>query len=141
MLSTSRFVAIKILTAYATQLQGEIYQELKVLQDIRSKSAHPGSSHLPILFDSFRLVSHHGEHVCFVTDVLGNTLLSVRDILRPFRAGGGFPMHLVKKITSQCLTALEFLHDQCGIIHSGKCSHLAFFYTDAKTISFRYQTR
>ncbi|KAM6504154.1 Protein kinase-like domain containing protein [Amanita muscaria] len=124
---TDEYVAVKILSAHATEVQGKVACEGEILEKIQhqgSSSNHLGSSHVLGLRDHFNLTSNHGNHLCLVTDVLGSTLLSLRDQL----GGGGFPTRLVKKIASQCLLALDFLHSECEVIHtacdiSSYCNH------------------
>ena len=116
---TDESEAVKILSAHATEMQGKVACEKEILEKIQrqgSSSNHPGSSHVLSLRDHFNLTSNHGNHLCLVTDVLGNTLLSLRDQL----GGGGFPTRHVKKIASQCLLALDFLHSECEVIHTGE---------------------
>ena len=118
-LRTDEYVAVKILSAHTTELQGKVACEREILEKIQqqgSSSNHPGSSHVLGLRDHFNLTSNHGNHLGLVTDVLGSTLLSLRDQL----GGGGFPTRLVKKIASQCLLALDFLHSECEVIHTGE---------------------
>jgi serine/threonine-protein kinase SRPK3 len=118
-LRTDEYVAVKILSAHATEVQGKVAFEGEILEKIQqqgSSSSHPGSSHVLGLRDYFNLTSNHGHHLCLVTDVLGSTLLSLRDQL----GGDGFPTRLVKKIASQCLLALDFLHGECEVIHTGE---------------------
>lgn len=49
-----------------------------------------------------------------VFEVLGESLLSVMKSFN-FR---GLPIPLVKRITQQILKGLEFLHNDCGIVHT-----------------------
>lgn len=115
-------MAIKILSAYATSLQGRVFHELECLQRIADNGArttqHRGLAHLPTLIDHFHLASQHGKHLCIVTPALGSTLGS----LKAARGSGAFPIPLVKKVASQCLQALDFLHNECGIVHTGTFS-------------------
>ncbi|KAG6855366.1 hypothetical protein H0H87_004302 [Tephrocybe sp. NHM501043] len=114
---TDECVAVKILSAHATKVQGKVAYEGEILEKIQqqaSSSNHPGFSHVLGLRDHFNLTSNHGNHLCLVTDVLGSTLLSLRDEL----GRDGLPTHLVKKIASQCLLALDFLHNECEVIHT-----------------------
>lgn len=37
------------------------------------------------------------------------------------RGSGGVPLPVVRHITQQLLTALDFLHRECGIVHTGAC--------------------
>lgn len=66
------------------------------------------------LLDSFNHKGPHGMHVCMVFEVLGENLLGL--IKRWHHRG--IPMPLVKQITKQVLLGLDYLHRECGIIHT-----------------------
>jgi serine/threonine-protein kinase SRPK3 len=56
----------------------------------------------------------HGMHVCMVFEVLGENLLG---LIKRWNHRG-IPMPLVKQITKQVLLGLDYLHRECGIIHT-----------------------
>ncbi|KAJ3347400.1 serine/threonine protein kinase, CMGC group, partial [Kappamyces sp. JEL0680] len=66
------------------------------------------------LYDSFRISGPHGTHVAMSFEVLGPNLLSM--IKRYDHRG--IPMAVVKRIAKQVLMGLEYLHVDCGIIHT-----------------------
>lgn len=41
------------------------------------------------------------------------------------RSTGGVPLPVVRHIAQQLLTALDFLHRECGIVHTGRCAGAA----------------
>lgn len=86
----------------------------KILE-VPRKSAHEGRNYVSSLLGHFQLTGPNGDHVCFVFDVLGHHL--------NFQAikyeGGRLPVKAVKTITRQLLLGLDFLHRECGIIHTG----------------------
>ena len=53
-------------------------------------------------------------HVCMVFEVLGENLLG---LIKRWNHRG-IPMPLVKQITKQVLLGLDYLHRECGIIHT-----------------------
>ena len=55
-----------------------------------------------------------GVHVCMVFEVLGENLLG---LIKRWNHRG-IPMPLVKQITKQVLLGLDYLHRECGIIHT-----------------------
>jgi serine/threonine-protein kinase SRPK3 len=75
------------------------------------------------LLDSFRHQGPNGIHVCMVFEVLGENLLG---LIRSYR-DRTIPVRLVKQITAQILVGLEYMHDKCGIIHTGeiRVAHLS----------------
>lgn len=113
----SNYAAVKILTAHATSVQGRLSFELDILKRVRSagsSSRHQGYSHVVELKDDFCLSSPHGDHLCLVTEVLGESLDSSKRTFEQHR----FPVGVVKKITKQLLLALDFLHNDCQVIHT-----------------------
>ena len=67
------------------------------------------------LRSQFKHEGPNGEHVCFVFDVLGYHL----DHQTAWFKHGRLPVRAVKTITRQLLLGLDFLHRECGIIHTG----------------------
>ena len=109
----SGFFAIKILTAYATS---HVLDELSVLQRIAEQARmtnHPGRRHVLTMQESFQLDSAHGRHLCFVHQALG-----IFPAL--FDHDKKLPVPIAKHVSRQLLEALDFLHSQCRIIHTGE---------------------
>jgi serine/threonine-protein kinase SRPK3 len=110
-----QYLAVKILTAHATQVQNRVADEIGILQLISERAQttiHPGRNHVVTLLDSFELVSAHGRHLCLVHEAMG----SFTDLFQP---GRKLPVPVVKDVTKQLLQALDFLHGQCRVIHTG----------------------
>ncbi|KIJ53603.1 hypothetical protein M422DRAFT_73895 [Sphaerobolus stellatus SS14] len=110
-----RFVALKILTCEATKAKADnLSDELGLLQTIStSKPAHRGYRHTLLYYDTFIFKGPHGEHQCIVTEVLGFSLNYVRNM----REDRSVLPSTVKHIVKQILMGLEYLHDECKIIH------------------------
>ena len=89
--------------------------EIKLLTHVSSFSpSHPGRQHVVSFFDSF---SHHGpesSHVCIVFEPLGENLLALIERHKK----KGVPKALVKVITKQVLLGLQYLHDECDLVHT-----------------------
>jgi len=97
-------------------MQLRVYEELEVLQRITEQAmitSHPGRHHVMTLQGSFELDSPHGRHLCLIHRALGifPALLERHKKL---------PVPIVKHVARQLLKALDFLHSQCRIIHTGK---------------------
>jgi serine/threonine-protein kinase SRPK3 len=89
--------------------------EIKLLKKIvDANPAHPGRKHVVSLLDSFEHRGPNGMHVCMVFEVLGENLLG---LIKRWNHRG-IPMPLVKQITKQVLLGLDYLHRECGIIHT-----------------------
>lgn len=118
-----QFVSLKILTCESTKgLQAsdanKRSDELSMLQKIATaKPTHRGFEHNLTLHDSFEFQGPNGQHLCLVTDVLGHSV----DYIRQLNDDGDrrLSMALTKRVTKHVLCALEYLHDVCGIVHTG----------------------
>ncbi|KAJ7042641.1 CMGC/SRPK protein kinase [Mycena alexandri] len=89
--------------------------EIKLLSRVASVSPlHPGRQHLVSFFDSFTHQGPEASHICIVFEPLGEHLLAL--IERNKRKG--VPRALVKVIAKQVLLGLEYLHDECDLVHT-----------------------
>ncbi|KAI8984538.1 kinase-like domain-containing protein [Mycotypha africana] len=89
--------------------------EIKLLE--RVTEADPtaiGAQYVTAVVDHFTVKGPNGSHVCMTFEVLGENLLS---LIKRYKSRG-IPMHLVKQIAKQMLLGLDYLHRQCGIIHT-----------------------
>ncbi|KAF3760123.1 hypothetical protein M406DRAFT_100132 [Cryphonectria parasitica EP155] len=112
--TTSKHVALKVVRSAAHYTETAI-DEIKLLQRIvNAKPEHPGRRHVVSLLDSFEHKGPNGTHVCMVFEVLGENLLG---LIKKWNHRG-IPMPLVKQITKQVLLGLDYLHRECGIIHT-----------------------
>ncbi|KAJ8103810.1 kinase-like domain-containing protein [Lipomyces tetrasporus] len=111
---TMRHVALKVVRS-ASHYTETALDEIKLLEKIVSANPnHPGRAHVVSLLDSFEHVGPNGTHVCMVFEVLGENLLG---LIRRFHHRG-VPIGLVKQITKQVLLGLDYMHRECGIIHT-----------------------
>jgi serine/threonine-protein kinase SRPK3 len=97
-----------------------------ILQHIsksRNQVYHPGAAHVLSLFDTFRFMGPLGEHLCLVTEVLGFDL----NFFRKAQPDSQVSIPIVKHIVRQILLGLDFLHVQCGIVHTGAIMAQHFF--------------
>jgi serine/threonine-protein kinase SRPK3 len=111
------YVAVKILTAHATAcIVGGLSHEYDVFRRIESANrSHPGFPHCLALRHCFTAYSSVGGHICFVTDVLGSNLQSLR-VAQPNQT---FSLNVAKRIVKQILLGLDYLHRECGYVHTG----------------------
>ncbi|MCJ1308801.1 serine/threonine protein kinase, CMGC group [Agyrium rufum] len=109
-----RHVALKVVRSAAHYTETAI-DEIKLLNKIvQANPNHPGRKHVVSLLDSFEHRGPNGMHVCMVFEVLGENLLG---LIKKWNHRG-IPMALVKQITKQVLLGLDYLHRECGIIHT-----------------------
>ncbi|MCJ1481302.1 serine/threonine protein kinase, CMGC group [Schaereria dolodes] len=111
---SGRHVALKVVRSAAHYTETAI-DEIKLLNKIvQANPNHPGRKHVVSLLDSFEHKGPNGVHVCMVFEVLGENLLG---LIKRWNHRG-IPMPLVKQITKQVLLGLDYLHRECGIIHT-----------------------
>jgi serine/threonine-protein kinase SRPK3 len=112
--SNGKHVALKVVRSAAHYTETAI-DEIKLLNKIvQAKPNHPGRKHVVSLLDSFEHKGPNGTHVCMVFEVLGENLLG---LIKRWNHRG-IPTPLVKQITKQVLLGLDYLHRECGIIHT-----------------------
>ncbi|EEQ86203.1 hypothetical protein RJZ56_003596 [Blastomyces dermatitidis] len=112
--TNERHVALKVVRS-AKHYSETANDEIKLLKKIaEANPSHPGRRHVVSLLDDFVHYGPNGDHVCMVFEVLGENLLG---LIRRWNHRG-IPMPLVKQITKQVLLGLDYLHRECGIIHT-----------------------
>ena len=112
--TTGKHVALKVVRSAAHYTETAL-DEIKLLNKVvEANKTHPGRAHVVSLLDSFNHKGPHGMHVCMVFEVLGENLLG---LIKRWNHRG-IPMPLVKQITKQVLLGLDYLHRECGIIHT-----------------------
>ncbi|EEH39143.2 protein kinase dsk1 [Paracoccidioides lutzii Pb01] len=112
--TNGKHVALKVVRSAAHYTETAI-DEIKLLNKIvQANPNHPGRKHVVSLLDSFEHRGPNGVHVCMVFEVLGENLLG---LIKRWNHRG-IPMALVKQITKQVLLGLDYLHRDCGIIHT-----------------------
>ena len=76
---------------------------------------HHGFQHLVHLLHEFTFESSAGRHTCFVTDVFSYSVSGLQSELDDPR----LPLRLILCLTKHVLKGLEYLHDECEMVHSG----------------------
>lgn len=110
----NRHVALKVVKS-ATHYTETAIDEIKLLERVVSANPDaPGRKYVVELLDHFMHRGPNGSHVCMVFEVLGENLLSV---IKRYRHRG-IPIHLVRQIIHQVLMGLDYMHRECGIIHT-----------------------
>ncbi|KAJ3868433.1 kinase-like domain-containing protein [Lentinula novae-zelandiae] len=89
--------------------------EIKLLSRVASFSpTHPGRQHIVSFIDSFSHATSEASHVCIVFEPLGENLLALIERNKK----KGVPRALVKLIAHQVLLGLQYLHDECDLVHT-----------------------
>jgi len=112
--ANGKHVALKVVRSAAHYTETAL-DEIKLLKKVvDANKDHPGRAHVVSLLDSFNHKGPNGVHVCMVFEVLGENLLG---LIKRWNHRG-IPLPLVKQITKQVLLGLDYLHRECGIIHT-----------------------
>ncbi|KAJ7356996.1 Pkinase-domain-containing protein [Mycena albidolilacea] len=110
----NRHTALKVVKS-AGRYAETARDEIKLLSRVSSVSPlHPGRQHIVSFLDSFAHQGPEASHICIVFEPLGEHLLAL--IERNKRKG--VPRALVKVIAKQVLLGLEYLHDECDLVHT-----------------------
>ncbi|KAJ3569389.1 hypothetical protein NP233_g5080 [Leucocoprinus birnbaumii] len=110
------FYTLKLLTSQASvnnatgrAIEFDVYRKIGTVNP-----SSPGFNHCLHLEQSFTIFSPNGVHSCFVTEALSSSLARLRE-----PGKNRFSLPIVKRITKQVLHALDYLHRECGYIHTG----------------------
>lgn len=75
---------------------------------------HPGRDFVVSFLDSFQHVGPDETHFCIVFEPLGENLLALIERNK----AKGVPHGIVKAITKQILLGLQYLHEECDLVHT-----------------------
>lgn len=81
-----------------------------------SRIENPGRKNIRQLLDSFEIDGPYGQHAALVFQP---AQMSLRDMKLVFRKDGGFDEMFVKGAVEQLLKALDFLHSEAHMVHTG----------------------
>ena len=108
---TGGHVALKIVKSAPHYAEAAV-DEIELLNCV-VKHDTDGEKFVVKLLDNFMHSGPHGRHVVMVFEVLGKNILELIE-----KHYFGLPIQVVKSMTKQILIALQFLHEQCNIIHT-----------------------
>ena len=118
------------------QSESELDHEEKLYTRIRETNpSHPGYHAIRRVYETFTIQGTDGEHTCMVSELMREPLW----IFRSHLVGRKLPLRLMKVYVGKLLEALDYLHSECQIIHTGMCLHRHPFVVTKKTA--RYQGR
>ncbi|KAK0235187.1 kinase-like domain-containing protein [Armillaria nabsnona] len=111
---TGNDVVLKITGADSTDAGKYSQLEAVFLDKVRKARDSTEQQHVIDILDHFPLISTHGIRSCLVLEPLG---LSIEELTRR-TLPNKFPIFKCRQIIKQVLLGLEFLHRQCGIVHT-----------------------
>ncbi|TBU34891.1 kinase-like protein [Dichomitus squalens] len=89
--------------------------EIKLLRQVMDANiSHPGRHHVVSFLDHFEHPTPDDNHICLVFEPLGENLLAL--IERHKKTG--VAVDLVRVIAKQLLLGLQYLHDECDLVHT-----------------------
>ncbi|KAI7884732.1 kinase-like domain-containing protein [Mucor mucedo] len=107
-------VALKIVKA-ANRYTDSALEEIKLLECVKKTNAESkGWQHVAQLLNHFWHQGPNGKHACMTFEVLGESLLT---LMKRYNYKG-IPQNIVKRIAKQVLEGLDYLHRECGIVHT-----------------------
>lgn len=83
---------------------------------------HPGHKYVRLLLDSFDVDGPEDKHRCLVHPPLWESVLAFL-FRNPIRR---LPTPVLVVVLHRLFLALDYLHTECKIIHTGLCSYSAF---------------
>ena len=107
-----QYVTLKVFVSNHRQALNE-RKAYSHLQSI--KSNHPSAKGIRQLRDHFRIKGKLGLHDCLTHDPLGVTLSDIQ-IMSPYNI---VKTKLLKGIVKDLLSALDYLHSEAGVVHTG----------------------
>lgn len=111
-IQSSRYVALKIQKS-APQFAQAALHEIEVLSAIAD--GNPSNNKCVVqLVDHFKHTGPNGQHLCMVLEFLGDSLLR----LIKYSHYKGLELNKVREICKCILNALDYLHQELGIIHT-----------------------
>lgn len=79
-------------------------------------SDHPGRENIRRFLDSFTITGPDGKHIVLVQEP---ALISLFDLSQRMN-DNRFPEQTVKEVITELLEALDFLHTECEVVHTGQ---------------------
>ncbi|PIL30940.1 hypothetical protein GSI_07109 [Ganoderma sinense ZZ0214-1] len=113
-LGTRKHSALKVVKS-AGRYAETARDEIKLLRQVMDANpSHPGRQHVVSFLDHFDHPTSADSHICLVFEPLGENLLTL--IERHKKTG--VAVDLVRVIAKQMLLGLQYLHDECDLVHT-----------------------
>jgi len=110
----NRHSALKVVKS-ASRYAETARDEIKLLSQVAAANpAHIGKQYIVSFLDSFTHSGPQDSHICIVFEPLGENLLALIERNKK----KGVPPPVVKVIAKQVLLGLQYLHDECDLVHT-----------------------
>lgn len=117
----TKYVTIKI-TNCGDDERRAAEEELAISNKISTLSDHKGIRYIRLVQDSFKIEGQLGPHLCLVFEPLREPIWRLGRHLGNI----GVPPDVLKPFLKVFLEGLDFLHSECGIIHTGKSTRCIY---------------
>lgn len=94
---------------------------LRQLGDVAHDNNHPGLNFTRLADDIFEIDGPTSSHCCIAMEPQGVSLRILQDVF----PDGILPKLLVKNLVHRLLFAINFLHADCNVVHTGKIAQPA----------------
>ncbi|KAM6511930.1 hypothetical protein FALCPG4_016917 [Fusarium falciforme] len=113
-LEAHQYVALKVYIHNSVEHRELPFYEH--LNTVLPTSKHVGADNVRKLLASFEVSGSHGNHIVLALQV---SQMSLRDMDTVFMKGRGFEEDFVKSAIKELLQAVDFLHTEAQVVHTG----------------------
>ncbi|KDN42477.1 hypothetical protein RSAG8_06794, partial [Rhizoctonia solani AG-8 WAC10335] len=120
----TRYVTLKIITSHTADYTNTDYRthEAYISNQILSKNpSHPGLQFLRTAIDGFQLQGQKGLHPVLVYEPMRESASVLFNRLGEAGMGKQCEPEFVKTLVGFLLSGLDYLHNECGIVHRDIC--------------------
>lgn len=131
--NTKNYVALKIgVSGSRDEVQAN--HERNMTRALEANPSHPGYQFVRSMLDTFEIPgpAGRGKHICIVFEPMREPLWMFQERIPDCK----LPVPLLKPYIRLMLHALDYLHTQCHIVHTGLSHH----FHPATTYNFRLET-
>ncbi|KAF9480906.1 kinase-like protein [Pholiota conissans] len=111
-----RFLALKVMIVNASlrNFDNEDHELRSTFVVTKKNPKHPGYAHCLPMRDFTVCTSYHGLHMALAFDVMASGVYSLQKTL-PYKV---FTPRNARRIVKQVLLALQYMHEECGLVHT-----------------------
>lgn len=110
---SNRYITLKIVVSDA---ENGANHEAAISKHLGTNPTHKGFRFVRGVIDHFEILGPDGKHQCLVYEPMRETMTLLQ---RRFK-NGKIPVFLLKEYMMHLLLALDYLHSECHIIHTGE---------------------
>ena len=131
---SNRYVTLKIVVSDAGN---DAKREVAISKCLRTNPTHKGFLFVREMVDHFEISGPNGIHQCLVYEPMRESMTLFQRRFTDVK----IPVFLAKQYTIHMLLALDYLHSECKIIHTGKEDRTCTSHSILTIDFYRYQAR